>query len=243
MIYHSGLGQRGMTLIGAMVGLVVSMLIVLTMMSAYRSVVRLTMESNAEARQSGDLASAFLFAHLNMSDAGRGFQDPSREIDLRLFSCDGASRDEETGTLTGCDEEITNADPEEPEPGDAIFWRWQTGNVLCAGLLAFPEGRLVYLDTGPQQICDPGFPMEGWSRAITLVQSSPENPDDVYPAITFLVEDLGPCDEPDEPPCCRPLGVSAGSVIQGRIQVTIRSRHVGSNTDLRSTTCLVNLAQ
>jgi hypothetical protein len=265
MTHNSRLAQRGMTLIGAMVGLVVSMLIVLTLMSAYRSVVHLTVESNANAQQSGDLSAAFLFAHLNLSDAGRGLTDPARETDLRLFRCDGPSLDAETGTLSGCDEEVTNTDPEAEESdreGHAIFWRWRSGAaapVSCAGFLAFPDtdpdrrGRLDYLE--PQQICDPGFPMEGWSSAITLVQPSPTNRDEEDPneeneaneddrSISFSFEDLAPCgDEPDEPPCCRPLGVSPGSIIQGRIQVTIRSRHVGSNTDLRSTTCLVNLPQ
>lgn len=101
MIYHSGLGQRGMTLIGAMVGLVVSMLIVLTLMSAYRSVVRLTMESNADARQSGDLAAAFLFTHLNLSDAGRSLVNPTPTRADDLLLCENGELVGET--LTGCD--------------------------------------------------------------------------------------------------------------------------------------------
>ncbi len=256
MNQHSMPPQRGMTLIGAMVGLVVSMLIVLTLMSAYRSVVRLTMESNADARQSGDLAAAFLFAHLNLSDAGRGLPNPLRETDLRFFSCDDASLDPETGTLSGCDEEVTNTDPAvlvTDREGDAIFWRWQTGAsspVSCAGLLAFPDGRLEYL--GPQEgggCVGSGFPMEGWVSRINIVHPSATNTDEEDPdeeepeitsEITFSVDDLGPC---NAPLCCRPLGVSAGSIIQGRIQVRIRSRHVGSVTDLMSTTCLVNLPQ
>jgi hypothetical protein len=230
MIHHSRLAQRGMTLIGAMVGLVVSMLIVMTLMSAYRSVVRLTMESNADAQQSGDLAAAFLFTHLNLSDAGRGLTNPTRADDLLL--CENGELVGEA--LTGCDPEVSGTGS-----GNAIFWRWgdpdDENAFFCAGLLGSANGQLDYL--GPRNCGGTDFPLDGWNEddVIAIIQPTPTSP-----PIDFLVEDLGPC---DESVCCRPLGVTADSVIQGRIQVTIRSRHVGSNTDLESTTCLVSLPQ
>ncbi len=228
MTHQSRLGQRGMTLIGAMVGLVVSMLIVLTLMSAYRSVVRLTMESNADARQSGDLAAAFLFTHLNISDAGRRLDNPTRADDLLL--CENAALVGEA--LTGCDPGVTGNGS-----GNAILWRWgeADGQILCAGLLASASGQLDYL---VQKNCvSPDFPLDGWDDddVIAIIQPTPTSP-----TIDFLVQDLGPC---DTSACCRPLGVPADSLIQGRIQVTIRSRHVGSETDLQSTTCLLGLPQ
>lgn len=239
MTHHTRHAQRGMTLIGTMVGLVISMLIVLTLMSAYRSVVHLTMESNADAQQSGDLAAAFLFAHLNLSDAGLKLGNPTRADDLLLCENGGLVNQ----TLTGCATGVSGNDP-----GNAIFWRWRDlvdGDLkfLCAGLLASARGQLDYLqrpEDDESEVCDrPDFPQDDWI-AVRLVQPSPINEDDDYPEITFVVEDLG---EDCGTTCCRPLGVAPTSVIQGRIQVTMLSRHVGSDTTLESTTCLISLLE
>ncbi len=224
MIYHSGLGQRGMTLIGAMVGLVVSMLIVLTLMSAYRSVVRLTMESNADARQSGDLAAAFLFTHLNLSDAGRSLVNPTPTRADDLLLCENGELVGET--LTGCDPGVSGNGS-----GNAIFWRWGDPDdpdaFFCAGLLASARGQLDYLTQEEEGDCEgPGWPLDDWT-ALTLIHPTPINPTGEYPEIDFSVV-AGPC---------WPLGAAASLVVQGRFAVTISSTHVGSSTDLHSRPC------
>ena len=76
--------QQGMTLVGLMVGLLLSMISILAAMMLYQNLVKVSIESRTDAAQDGQLASAMLSLQLELQSAGFGIAatDPGSHIQL-----------------------------------------------------------------------------------------------------------------------------------------------------------------
>ncbi|MFA5631203.1 MAG: hypothetical protein WC997_06810 [Porticoccaceae bacterium] len=173
----------GFSLISLMIGMLVAMIAVLGMMSLYRTVVRNTVESNADIRATGDGSLALLMAHIYLHDAGYGIPSPSITDDLQ--SCTSATLNTQANTITtsGC---TAPADGEV----NTLLWRFDDGEKRCAGLHSFGQG-FYYL---APVICGENWPAT-WQLQWLLDGA----------AITIEVETFTTSDTP-----CRALG-AAGS--------------------------------
>lgn len=76
--------QKGMTLVGLMVGLLLSMISIVAAMMLYQNLVKVSIESRTDAAQDGQLASAMLSLQLELQSAGFGIttDDPGTHIQL-----------------------------------------------------------------------------------------------------------------------------------------------------------------
>lgn len=136
---------RGVTLISLMVGLLISMVVVVSALMLYQNLVRAAGSSRVGATGDAQRSAALLSAGLVLQDAGFGIAAPSLSDDLRVLS--GASISA-AGRLSGTALACTEMD-HCPNPGtaqaNAILWRQNltpqepNSGYQCAALLA-PHG-------------------------------------------------------------------------------------------------------
>lgn len=103
--------QRGMSLISMMIGLAISMLSILAMLSLYRNIVQNAVVATRSANLDGQIAAGLLSAQLELQSAGFGIED-ANGADLMLATID-----------------LSDNSP-------ALLWRLlEENNYLCRGLL------------------------------------------------------------------------------------------------------------
>lgn len=78
--------QRGLSLVGLMVGLLLSMIGILAGMMLYQNMVRVSIESRTDAAQDGQLASAMLSLQLELQSAGYGIASDEAGTHLQLVA-------------------------------------------------------------------------------------------------------------------------------------------------------------
>lgn len=78
--------QRGLSLVGLMVGLLLSMIGILAGMMLYQNMVRVSIESRTDAAQDGQLASAMLSLQLELQSAGYGISSDEAGTHLQLVA-------------------------------------------------------------------------------------------------------------------------------------------------------------
>jgi hypothetical protein len=189
--------QHGFSLISVMVGLVISLLAVLGMMSLYAVMGKLAAESGGFAQMTGDRAAAVLTATQALSSAGFGIDEAEADEHLRL--CAGLTP--VSGALA------CNCTPANPgNPGNALLWRSQGG--LCQGLYISAEGGLELL--APVSCGTSGFACS-WSSAERLRLYTPAIDGAVFAAIARIDT------------ACSPFGI--GDPEAGRVQVRLESHH------------------
>lgn len=102
--------QSGMTLVGLLVGLVISMLCIIAVLSAYRTMVKAGVESRVASTHDTQLQSGLTTAQMFLQNAG--------------FGLDGSSHFLQSGTISVKYKNI-----------NAVLWRFKDGStVICQGL-------------------------------------------------------------------------------------------------------------
>lgn len=130
--------SRGFTLVSLMVGLLISMLVVLAMLSLYRVVARSVFGSGGlvrNAKQDGALASGLMSAQVALQDAGFGIKDAS--VGQEVVALTAASFDPASGRLRGTAQSIGSV----AATVDAIAW--ESNPSLAADSGTWPCSALV----------------------------------------------------------------------------------------------------
>lgn len=125
--------QRGATLTGLMVGLMISMVVVLATLGLYQSLVRATGTAQQDTRQDTLRSASLLSAGMALQDAGFGLEAPDPQAQLLRVAA---------------------------QAGVALLWMQNTGaqsGPQCTGLFAPDRGGLLRL---PAQACTD---LAGWN--------------------------------------------------------------------------------
>lgn len=150
--------QRGFYLLSLMIGLVISMIVLLAALTAFKVILRSGLSSREDsASDSGRLASV-LAAQIDLQGAGYGITSPSFGTDLVLIS--GASFDSSSKQLSGTTVSTGSS-------GNAIVWGNNTGSgYQCEGIYAPASGGLWLLTTQTCASATAGWSSLAWSYTV-----------------------------------------------------------------------------
>ena len=227
--------MQGVTLVGLMVGLVISMLVVVGMMTVFRTVVQATLQSRQTAAEDDRRVSALMRMALHLQDAGFGLQAPAYGAQLLVLS--GASlalASDGTYRLSG-----TRVEPDvENAASNAVLWAYDlsaSGTVQCAGFVYEAAdnaadnaaARLVYLaPANCSGVALADLSTLAWTRQ-TWLQGSEAEP---VPSLHFALR-TGEC---------RPFGIGGG---RGGLVLRVLSARSGDDTQNKSDAIAVEAAQ
>lgn len=131
--------QRGVTLIGMMVGLLISLIVVAGMLMVYRTATKIAVEAGIDAQHDGQLAAGMLAAHIRIQGAGFRITNARYGEHLQMLAgSELTGQGRISGTAVGLEEE-----------GDGIVWSsiGLDGSTECAALVpANVAGGLLYLE-------------------------------------------------------------------------------------------------
>lgn len=215
--------QSGISLISLMIGLLISMVALLGMLSLYSTIVKSTVQSSRDARVSAERSSTLLVAHRYLQGAGYGIDNASRGTDMLLFA--GTTLDD--NSLSGGNI-ITNANP-----GNTLLWRTQTdgSNMRCSGLHAPSSNDQGGLYLLRPQSCSPLAWPDDWEVRPLLVDST-DAAGDASP-FTITLKDI---------PDCKVLGVINAGGLAVTLGTSIATSDNNDPIEINSTTCLLNFA-
>lgn len=129
--------QSGASLISLMVGLVISMVVVVSLLGVYKTTTRTTLSSKEDSATDSMRMSSILGAQIKLQGAGYGITGPAQGTDMVFLS--GAAYNSATAKVTGT--VVGNA-----VTGNAVIWGENTGaGYTCQGLLAPAAGGLTRL--------------------------------------------------------------------------------------------------
>ncbi|RQO58648.1 hypothetical protein DBR47_13235 [Paucibacter sp. KBW04] len=140
--------QQGLSLVGLMVGLVISMLAILAAMTLYRSTVRTVYGEQGLVRgavQDGQLASGLLSAQVALQQAGFGINGAAPGVHILLLR--NASLTADGRSLRGDVQAINNA----AQVGNALVWAYDdnpdnaVNTPRCQALYSDSESRALFL--------------------------------------------------------------------------------------------------
>lgn len=181
-----------------MVGMTLSLISILAMLSLYKNMVGVSVQSIQDSRQDGQIAAALLTAQQELRNAGFWIDIPSTAIKL-LY---GASLT--NGTLSSTGE---RAWPYTTEvTGNALVWMYQTSSstatATCAGLLV-QGGKLMRLQGSSS--CTSLSPLSNitWTTT-TLIENN--QPSDFFKAVKIA---------------CWPFGKAVAPISIERVKVTM----------------------
>ncbi len=139
LLATGGTAEAGITLISMMIGLVISSLSILAMLSLYRNLVHQAADSIVHSNLDGQVAAGLLTAQIELQSAGFGIASAAVNQDLMLLA--GASLTP-GGMLSGTIQNILGSEQE----GEAIVWGSDPTRsaYLCSALLA-EDGGLILL--------------------------------------------------------------------------------------------------
>lgn len=230
------LSQRGFNLISLMIGMTLSLISILAMLTLYKNTVRISIDSIKSSRQDGQIAASLLTAQQELRNAGFWLTNTPATT-LKLLS--GAAL---TGTtLTGTDQPLSTTEAS----GNALVWIYQTGATtppICAGLLVqrdrdLPEQpfKLLRLQASSCSSSISSWSSLSWSST-TLIETN-QDPTDFFKAIHIA---------------CWPFGKATPPISSLRVKVTINAvtsveaadSTASAPTYVKSTSevCLPNLA-
>lgn len=124
--------QRGFNLISLLVGVSLSMISILALLSLYKNLIGVSVQSIQDSRQDGQIAAAVLTAQRELLNAG--FRVDSTPIQIILLNDANLSN----GTLSGTPRAFDAATSTTPTIGNAMVWTYKpnaTGTATCAGML------------------------------------------------------------------------------------------------------------
>lgn len=146
--------QRGATLVGMMVGVTISMIAILAMMTVYKTTLRVSGEASRGATTDGQRLAALFSAQSLLQEAGFGIASAAYGTDMLVLS--GAALDPASKHLSG------TAAGSLPANGNAIVWGTKVSgsNYLCNGLYAPADGGLIRL---PATACTGATAAASWA--------------------------------------------------------------------------------
>ena len=219
---HGARRQSGESLVSLMVGLLVSMVVALAMMSMFKVSNRFTSQAGQDAAADAQVTSALLRAGIATHDAGFGIAGSVLGTQLKVLSGAALSGSTLSGSVAA-----TGAS------GNALVWAMQTGaSAQCAGLLyqdgSGGAGGLYYL--GP--VSCSGGNVSGWNALAwtsTLWAERPANQASAAYNQTKISFSAAAG-------ACKPFGLTATS---GKVLITIASTS-RSGAALNEQQCLFN---
>ena len=219
--------QTGVSLISLMIGLLISMVALLGMMSLYGTVVKSTVESTRDARIAGERSSALLVATRELQGAGYGIDGATGSNDLLLRSGVTLALDE-----ASC--EALHEDNCSLSGGNTLFWQQMIPTadeptVECSGLHAphsADQGGLYLLQPQPQP-CSALTESE-WQVRPLLIDNDDVDVSRLF-SITLVEHDTS---------SCQALGIAGAGQISVRLSTTDRN----GNSIISSSTCLLNFS-
>ncbi len=131
--------QRGASLVGMMVGVTISMIAILGMMTVYKTTLRVSGEAGRGAATDGQRLAALFAAQGLLQEAGFGVASAVYGADVLVLS--GAVLEPTSKKLSG------TAVASLPASGNAIVWGTKTdgSHYMCNGLYAPADGGLIRL--------------------------------------------------------------------------------------------------
>lgn len=124
--------QRGFNLISLMVGVSISLISILAMLSLYKNMIGVSVTSIQDAKQDGQIAAALLTAQRELLNAG--FREPDSVLSAaRIVLIRGAALT--SGILTGAQQTLSTTGS---VSGNAMIWIYKptsTSAETCVGLL------------------------------------------------------------------------------------------------------------
>lgn len=173
--------QRGFNLISLMVGMTLSLISVLAMLSLYKNMVGISVQSIQDSRQDGQIAAALLTAQQELRNAGfwiTGTADTSLKL---LYNATLTN-----GTLSGNARTLSATEAS----GNAMVWIYKTGSTAtatCAGLLV-QSGKLMRLQGASSCTTLSQWSSTTWT-ATTLIETN--QPADFFKAVQIACWPFG----------------------------------------------------
>lgn len=210
--------QTGMSLLSLMIGLLISMIAILGMMSLFSTSVKTTTQSSRDARITGERTSGLLIAGVHLQSAGYGVVSANRSEHLQLLSAATRTNNRVAGTPVGND-----------GTGNVLIWQVQpAAQSRCAGLYApasdAEKGLYELVEKDCASISDASASDWEFRRLIFDTQDI-QTP--LAVTITLTTHDA------TNP--CRGFGVAGA----GSVSITLNAAEASGQT-LNSTTCLLN---
>lgn len=191
--------QRGLTLIGLMVGLLISSIVVLSMFILYRTIVHITVDSTESARRDADLMSGMLAANMRLQGAGFAVVDAAYGTHLLVLR--NAAIPADGAGMSG-----TAQTAGQPMEGNGVVWSSTDldGSTRCEALVPTP-GDGTEASTGMSYTY--ATPCNGIAQWQSLPWKAPS------PIITRAKVDVSV-----RTTACKPFGIEQGP---GGIQLTL----------------------
>lgn len=210
--------QKGMSLLSLMIGLLISMIAILGMMSLFNTAVKNTTQSSRDARITGERTSGLLVANMHLQSAGYGVSNTSRASHLLLLSGATMSNKRISGTTLGGD-----------GTGNALIWQNNPGaQNQCTGLYA-PAGtdeKGLYELTVKNCTSIADAVAGDWEvRRLIFDKKDIQNPLAVTIKLTTH----------DAASPCKSFGIAGA----GSVSITLNAAEASGQT-IDSTTCLLN---
>lgn len=159
--------SSGFTLISMMVGLLISSIAILGMMSLYKTLVHNAADSIVRSTLDGQVSSALLTAEMELQGAGFAIPGATANNDLVILANASLTAD---GNLNGNKLTITSASP--GSEGNAIIWGADISGAgyRCSGLLA-QNGGLTLLQPTPCSAAS-AFSGAAWNGAQLIAENT-----------------------------------------------------------------------
>ncbi|QLI81764.1 hypothetical protein HZU75_09585 [Chitinibacter fontanus] len=214
--------QFGSTLVSLMVGVAISLIVVVGMMSMYKNTVKISAHASQDAMLNSRRTASFLTAGINLQSAGFGIETPNSSDEIKVITTAALSADNKlTGTLS-----TTTT-----RTGNAIVWRsLDTGVSKCSGLLSPAEGGLLLLNAADCANASEWNTLTWTTTQIMSAAHSKTTADvtstEIDDAVLITVKTQN----------CTPLGISA---VNGNVLVELKVKN-SNNLDSSQSTCLAN---
>ena len=153
--------QHGISLISLMVGVAISLITIVAMMTLYKNTLQMSARSSADAKTDALRVGGFMAAHTAIKSAGYGVDATLK--DHLLYrpvlmkngqASAGVVRRLVNGkVLQSVDQAVASKDSHLTLQGSLLVWSWSpdaNGVLLCSGLFAPSAGGLYLLD---EQVC------------------------------------------------------------------------------------------
>lgn len=124
--------QQGVTLIGLMVGLIISSLVVLGMFMLYRTVVHIAVDATESAKHDAELMTGMLAANIRLQ--GAGFHQSNASYGSSLLILKNASMTQDGHRILG----DVQSDTAGPITGNGVIWssrNLQDSGAICEALI------------------------------------------------------------------------------------------------------------
>lgn len=130
--------QAGFNLVSLMVGTVISMIGILAMLTIYKNLVGVSVETLQHARQDGQVTAGLLTAERELANAGFRIESAAVGTHLMLLSGAALSGGSLSGTLQNANIPTLSATATGGATGNALVWSYKssaTATATCVGLL------------------------------------------------------------------------------------------------------------